>query len=285
MDEKSSNYRELRNLVEALESAYTDGLLDDREVFMFTDNSTAEAAFFKGTSTSELLFELVLRLRKIEMSGKCVVHMIHVAGTRMIHQGTDGLSRGDKSSGVMAGESMLSFIPLHLSLFERSPTFIDWLKDMLSLVPEARGREQFLTESDWPESHTNGGTYVWTPAPAAADVAAEYLAQSVHKRSTSTHIYICPRIMTSRWHRNVCKATDLQFVIPIGCELWDVSQHEPLIFCISFPLSRNRPWRHGGTAYCNHVGKILPGLFKDDLSGASTLLRECLAQAWGLARM
>ena len=34
---------------------------------MFTDNSTAEAAFWKGTSTSPYLFELVLELKQLEM--------------------------------------------------------------------------------------------------------------------------------------------------------------------------------------------------------------------------
>jgi hypothetical protein len=37
-------------------------------------------------------------------------------------QGTDGLSRGDFSAGVMAGQQMLQFVPLHLSAGERSPS-------------------------------------------------------------------------------------------------------------------------------------------------------------------
>ncbi len=39
----------------------------------------------------------------------------------MIKQGTDGLSRGDLVEGVMRGESMLSFVPLHRSCIDRSP--------------------------------------------------------------------------------------------------------------------------------------------------------------------
>jgi hypothetical protein len=37
-----------------------------------------------------------------------MLHMILVSGKRMIFQGTDGLSRGDTSIGVMSGISMLS---------------------------------------------------------------------------------------------------------------------------------------------------------------------------------
>ncbi len=37
------------------------------ELWMFMDNLIAESCFYKGGSLSELLHELVLRLRKIEL--------------------------------------------------------------------------------------------------------------------------------------------------------------------------------------------------------------------------
>ena len=285
MEERSSNYRELRNLVEALESAYLDGLLRNREIFMFTDNSTAEAAFFKGTSSSELLFDLVLRLRKIEMTGDCIIHMIHVAGTRMIYQGTDGLSRGDKTSGVMAGESMLSFVPLHLSVLDRSPLMREWVNHICEIDGEGGEKVRFLEPSDWPESLCGRFNYIWTPPPAAGDVAAEYMAQAIHKRPNATHIYICPRLMTSRWQRIVRKTSDLFLYIPCHTELWGHDQHEPLILAISLPLSRHRPWKHGGTPRFEHYSKILPGLFGGNFGEASAVLRECIARAWGMAQV
>jgi hypothetical protein len=58
--ERSSNWRELNNLVEALERVVVEHDMRGLEIFIFTDNSTAEAAFWKGTSKSRLLFELVL---------------------------------------------------------------------------------------------------------------------------------------------------------------------------------------------------------------------------------
>ncbi len=59
-DSKSSNFRELSNLVEAIKVSATTGALDDAELFVFTDNSTAEGAFYKGNSPNRKLFELVL---------------------------------------------------------------------------------------------------------------------------------------------------------------------------------------------------------------------------------
>jgi hypothetical protein len=55
--ENSSNWRELNNLVLALERLLQENKLRGSEIFVFTDNSTAEAAFWKGTSRSEKLFE------------------------------------------------------------------------------------------------------------------------------------------------------------------------------------------------------------------------------------
>jgi len=55
--EESSNWRELKNVVEAIKGFVKRHELQGSEIFIFTDNSTAEAAFWKGLSTSEKLFE------------------------------------------------------------------------------------------------------------------------------------------------------------------------------------------------------------------------------------
>lgn len=88
----SSNYRELQNLVETVKEEVEQGNLARTEVFLFTDNEVAERAFFKGTSKSEQLFNLVLRLQKATLRGGLQLHVVHVAGTRMIDEGTDALS-------------------------------------------------------------------------------------------------------------------------------------------------------------------------------------------------
>ena len=60
---ESSNFREFQNLVETLESQHKNGNLDNLEVFIYADNEVTERAFYKGTSKSPKLFDLVLRLR------------------------------------------------------------------------------------------------------------------------------------------------------------------------------------------------------------------------------
>jgi hypothetical protein len=127
VSEASSNYRDLLNLVKSLEAQVADGCLKGAEVFLFTDNSTAEAVFYKGNSTSRLLFELMLRSRKLEMAGDLILHVIHVAGTRMVAEGADRGSRGDLNQGVMAGQSILDFVPLHLTALEPSNKLESWI--------------------------------------------------------------------------------------------------------------------------------------------------------------
>jgi hypothetical protein len=62
VDDESSNFRELCNLVNTIEEGVLAGELVGTKLFIFTDNSTAEGAFYKGNSNSRLLFDLVLCL-------------------------------------------------------------------------------------------------------------------------------------------------------------------------------------------------------------------------------
>ena len=207
----SSNYRELRNLVDTLEMMGRDGDLAGKEVFVFTDNMVSEAVSAKGSSKSKLLFDLVVRLYTLEMRYRCNIQLVHVAGTRMIEQGTDGLSRGDMYDGVMRGESMLKYIPLHLNALERSPGLEDWLG---SWAGDFRGREmEILAPEDWLErghdfwgSRRNCdnmwipaykcGSMVWVPPPGVARFAIEELRQArQQKRNSIIYRHVNTRLL------------------------------------------------------------------------------------------
>ncbi len=277
-----SNYRELANLVQGPEDLGEKGLLDGCEIFMFTDNSTAERAHFKGTSGGRKLFELILRLKKLELARKCIIHLVHVAGTRMISQGSDGLSRGDQNAGVMRGENMLDHVPLNLSCLQRSQAVRPWIKSWL--ISQNKGVEPvFLGPDDWPQAHPCQGVYVWTPPPAAAPAAIEWMAQSIHKRASSVHVFVVPRLMTAWWQRMMSKATDVTFTVPVGTPVWGKDQHEPLIFGISLPLRKQVPWRVRGTKDAERLERSVREVWEDDFKGAGTILREFLASSIDLA--
>jgi hypothetical protein len=127
-DSLSSNFRELCNLVASVEDGVACGELNHSELFIFTDNTTAEGGYNRGNSDNKALFSLILCLRVLEMTAALRLHVIHVAGTRMIHQGTDGLSRGLLTDGIFSTDSMKFHIPLHLSAVERQPSLVEWVQ-------------------------------------------------------------------------------------------------------------------------------------------------------------
>ena len=160
----SSNFKELSNLVDTIEKEVESGVLFASEFFIFTDNLVAERCYHKGTSHSRVLFNLVLRLRKAEMKAGMKLHVTHVAGTRMIAQGMDGVSRGNYLKGVMMGTNMLQFIPFNQSALERSDNSLTWVQ---SWAPPSGLR--VLKPQDWYElghgliGGTNNLDNVWTP--------------------------------------------------------------------------------------------------------------------------
>jgi hypothetical protein len=108
------------------------------------------------------------------MEGECRIVLVHVAGKRMIWQGSDGLSQGDKNAGVMNGEEMMSFVPLHLRANDRSDNLMSWVDSWCS-DKNGHKRDYFLQPEDWASAHQESETYVWSPPPAAADAAIESL--------------------------------------------------------------------------------------------------------------
>ena len=301
-EDTSSNLREFHNLVDSVERMGEAGDLRGKEVFVFTDNSTAEAIAHKGSSSSPILFDLVVRLYKLSMKYECSLQFVHVAGTRMIHQGTDGLSRGDMLEGVMKGDSMLSHVPLHVGAIERQPNLRRWLKDVFTSSDGAFNDNsnrpmEFLTPEDWFErghdikgysTNLDGvtipsydkGLMVWSPPPAAARFAIEELRQARHKRQDSTHIFLVPRLMTREWRRQILKAADLFFEIPAGhCE-WPADMFEPLTIAIFFPYLDSKPWQLKGTPFMGGVERSLYQV----CSGSEGSVGNILSELWSVAR-
>jgi hypothetical protein len=175
----------------------------------------------------------------------------------MIHQGTDGLSRGLLTDGVFAADPMKLHLPLHLSPHERHPLLLSWIQ---SWCPKADIRP--LTPEEW---FTTGhglaagepgpvGTYfptlldhewvLWLPPPAAARAALEELAISRHKRPHLNHIFIVPRLFTSQWRRLLYKMTDVIVELPAGSRpaAWPSHMHEPLVISLTLRFASCAPF-------------------------------------------
>ena len=288
---KTSNFRELSNLVVTLEQGLESGQLHLTEVWIFTDNSVSESVFWCGHSSSPLLSSLILRLHLLEMSGRVRIHMVHIPGTRMIEQGTDGLLRGDINRGVMTGTSMLQYVPLHLSALERQPSVGTWIR---SWIPDQA--PHFLLPGDWFEAGhgLHSGTIdpfgswmpseaptswlVWSPPPSLADVALDELEESRHKRKHLNHIWVAPHLMTYLWRKRLHKICDIVFSIPPGSRpFWPRHEHEPLIFGLTLRFSVSSPWQTKFTAGVLDLERALPAVWASTNKHERYLLREfCL---------
>ena len=139
---QSSNFKELGNLVETLEGLGKEGNLEGREIFLFTDNSTAELAHHKGNSGSRLLFDWIVRLRNLNMKYGTKLHLVHVSGTRMISQGTDSVSRGNLED-VFQAKEMLEHIPFNETAIERCSELESWIRKW------AGDNMEVLSPMDW----------------------------------------------------------------------------------------------------------------------------------------
>jgi hypothetical protein len=252
----TSNYRELSNLVLTLEEGVASHQLKGTEIWIFTDNSTAEAVFWKGHSASPLLNDLALRLRKLEMDGDVRIMMIHVPGSRMIRQGTDGLSRGDLTEGVMTGQSMLTHVPVRFSAFERQPRLLQWVTRWLPspytvLQPDGWfweghgiGGGSYDIHGMWFPNECPPTWFVWAPPPVLADIALEELETSRHKRHQHGHLILIPRLMTFGWRKKMGKLCDVVWTLPPGPRpFWPESEHEPLILGLTLPFALHSPWQ------------------------------------------
>ncbi len=126
---KSSNIREAENLTdrlerlasklainatERLESVNKSSALTDHEVFFLMDNSAFKRSYYKGHSTSRELSDIVFQLYKAQQAGGFILHVLHISGKRMKATGVYGLSRGNHTEEMMAGDDPMSFLPFHM---------------------------------------------------------------------------------------------------------------------------------------------------------------------------
>lgn len=282
---ESSNWREFENLVETLEAEGEKGNLKDAVVIIATDNQVTENAIYKGNSTSEKLYDLIIRLRKLELHHGAYFVITHVSGERMKHQGTDGVSRGRLTEGITLSEAMITFCPWHIAPFTMCDSLADmiksWLKDHTYEVLEPIdwfGKAHDLCEG---ENDSNGfwrwkskaQTFVWNIPSGAANVAVEQLRKARLKRQQSTHIMLIPRLNTMEWLRQLFREADCIIAIPPGVTGWNSNTcFEPLIVAISLPFLTYRPWKLQGTPKLCELQRKLCGMLKEDNVDTGNLL-------------
>ena len=100
---ESSNLRKALNIANHLKEDISSGRHDGCEVWQATDNAVWSAVCSKCLSTARHLFYLYVEICQLCFAHMEWLHCFHISGNRMIVTGIDGMSRGDRESGVALG--------------------------------------------------------------------------------------------------------------------------------------------------------------------------------------
>ena len=269
LGQKSSNWREARNLAEKILEMGREGKLEGREIFVLTDNAVFEGTFYKGHSSNKDLHEMVLDMREMERQTGCVLHIIHIAGTRMKASGIDGLSRGDFLDGMIKGEDPLQYIPLDQGAVERSAAVETWVRSWWKGAKggPALGQELKLLEpADWFSTYEFEEPRLWSPPPAAMETVVELFNEDRLAHPQIPHVFVLPRLMTHLWRKQLRRDADLMFEVAPGSPFWPKCMHEPLLVLIVLPIGfvpdYRGPWTLQGSRLTHDLGEELGAGFK-----------------------
>lgn len=271
MQSESSNFRESHNLTSRLEQLEKEGKILGKEIFVITDNMSFEGCFYKGHSTSEKLSDLILRIRMLQRRTGSLIHVVHVAGTRMKWAGIDGLSRGDLLEGMMQSSAHpLSFLPLSQSAEDRMPGKIkewvdSWWQDGRG-APWGGAPLKLLSPADWFRLKNIDEPRLWVPPPTAMLTVLELFNDDRMTKPHLPHVFVVPRLMTHLWRKQLTKDADVVFTVQCDSSFWPAEMHEPLVVLIVFPLtfvdSYKGPWLVKGGAQATHTENTLDRGFK-----------------------
>ena len=226
--QKSSNFCKSSNLVIRLKNLLQDGKIErGSEVFIVTDNVVTESTFFKGSPKSSSLHYLIVELQRLEMEGELIVQLVWIAGKKMIKISVDGLSRGDFSSGVMAGNRFLKYLPLNERALKRCPSILEHIISCVSdpearnvSIPEHRFEEVFNLENNDGKCIAHQAAWIWAPSPYLAKIAAEQMCEAKHIFPNMRHIFVCPSLMIGHWRKKLGKLSDTMFTLSSGSCVW-----------------------------------------------------------------
>jgi hypothetical protein len=199
----------------------------------------------------------------------------------------------------MAGQSMLSFVPLHESALHRQAALLPWVQSWFPdpcvqpLSPEGWyttgqgwGAGSYTPDGYWYPVPSEARAFFWAPAPAAASAAVDALALSRFKRPSLLHVFLCPRLMTNLWRKKLFKVADIVLELPPGpCAVWPACMHEPLLLGFVFPLLSCPPWHLRNAALVLDLGRSVRQMWHSSHQHVRPLLQQLCALPTSLARM
>lgn len=193
----SSNWKEMRTLLRTLEHELLSKgeRVQGRRLLYFTDNMVTYDVFRKGSSKSLPLWTLLLRIKILELKLQCVLQVIHVPGTTMISQGTDGLSRGVDMQALASHQSN-SLVPFLCRPAHPTQELLHWALSRFHFSWPDNTSFLFQTDySNWNRSRMLHQSVFWCVSPAFARQAIlQALSIWIETPTECGHIFLVPRI-------------------------------------------------------------------------------------------
>ena len=138
------------------------------------------------------------------------IQVIHVAGTHIIEQVTDGLSVWLMTEGIIPEEYIMLFVLLHLISLKLSYKLLEWINYWW-----IRGNKVPLTpEECFKKGHRITGHFT------KSDISILELEQVIHKRPFLANMIILPRLFLSRWRNKLHNIAGLILSIPMRTSFW-----------------------------------------------------------------
>ena len=228
----TSNWKELRSILIALRRERTEAARQGREsplrqcrIYHATDNMVSESILARGTSTAPPLQQLMREIAYELMVQQCALIPVHVAGKRLIAQGTDGLSRGQTAVGTMSGDTddVQAYNPLGGGLPDLPPALRRWCRARYGEQPHLREPD------DWTADNVKGNDTLFYPHPLLArDALMSFRRHRMLAPSTTAATFLLPRRLHSQWQRQLRGFSVT--VIPAGAGAhWPATEFEALV--------------------------------------------------------
>jgi hypothetical protein len=198
-----SNWKEARTLLATLERAQLDhtSTVRDRTFFYFTDNLVLYFIVSAGASKSPVLHKLLTRIKLIALTLNVQLEVVHIPGTSIITQGTDGLSRGVWMSQLHTQHDQDDILASIFAPIPYLPYVKEWARQQIGLPVDCLIQHSSW-QLEWRPRNIMHRLTLWMPPPEIAPQLLHTLLQVyVEAPLTTAMIIIVPCVIQKRWSR------------------------------------------------------------------------------------
>ena len=117
-------------------------------------------------------------------------------------------------------------------------------------------------------------SFLWSPPQFIADVAIQVLRKSLHKWQLYYHIFVCPKLVTQMWIKNIFRTCYLSFYVDVIFPHWNSYIYESLLILMYLPLLHLPPWTYRRSNSDLEMERLLHKVKSSKDRSQGSILRE-----------